>query len=187
MSASLSRVRAIAISYGTVVHPVPTVLFQPAHALASNLVRQIWNDWGVDETGLRNKEIDLYSINIPMIDGLLSDEGLKVVTTRMWRNSYGRLFKSTTDVDRSGETVRTAGPDAQLITGADSEDPSSQKPLLFKFAPDMFSLINPSTSEVPVGTDGWALKQGWASVTPLQACFGEPGGQVQERTWQMKL
>lgn len=178
LSSSLSKVRSVALSYGTVLHPTPATFFEPAHQLGSRIIQYLWNNWGKDKDGLRKGEIDLYNINIPLVEGLLSEEGLKVCSTTMWRNSYGRLFEVI-----EPEIVQSAGPDA-----LDSE-PEPQK-LLFKFAPDMKGLINPSLSSLPVGSDGWAICQGWVSVTPLRASFGEPpedGINIEHRLWKMKL
>lgn len=45
---------------------------------------------------------------------------------------------------------------------------------MFKFAPDMAGLVSPVVSTLPLGSDAWAIHQGWVSVTPLRAGFGEP-------------
>jgi len=187
MSAALSQVRAIAISYATVLHPTPTNLFKPAHHLGASIIEQLWKNWGKDEGGLRGNEVDLYNINIPMIEGLLCEDGLKIVTTTVWRNSYGRLFKPIAAAPRL-DAVSTVGPDATL----DSPEPLIAKSTLqFKFSPDMGPLINPPPSSVPVGSDGWAIQQGKVSVTPLRASFGEPFQDrmlsAEDRLWHMKL
>jgi len=43
--------------------------------------------------GIRDGEVDLYNVNIPMIEKLLSSDCLPVTWSTMWRNSYGRLFQ----------------------------------------------------------------------------------------------
>jgi len=176
LSSSLSKVRAIALSYGTVVHPTPTEYFQPAHVLGCQIVHHLWDNWGSDESGLRSGEVDLYNVNIPLIEELLSDEGLKIYWTNMWRNSYGRLFKNVSG-SHNHATVNPAGPDAATDASAKPRSPTAEEergPLLFKWSPDVMNLINPSANEVPVGSDGWAIHGGCVSVTPLRACFAEP-------------
>ena len=192
LSSSLSQVRSIALSYGTVMHPTPTNLFEPAHQLSSRVVQHLWDNWGSDEGGLRNGEIDLYNVNIPMVDGLLSEEGLKIYWTNIWRNSYGRLFKAHT----ANAAISPAGPDSldpQRPNGDGSTPPGSGT-LTFKFSPDMRNLLDPNSS--PTGTDGWAVSKGHVSVTPLRASFAEPGVKgVSERAgddvetglWKQKL
>lgn len=198
LSSSLSKVRSIAISYGTVLHPTPPTLFEPAHTLGSHIIQDLWDNWGIDEGGLRNGEIDLYSINIPMIQELLSDDGLKICWTTIWRNSYGRLFKQVASPSKSKQMV-TTGPAAELdalsddghSTPTENGDQVQPQRLAFKFAPDMAGLINPVVSTLPVGSDGWAIQQGWVSVTPLRASYGEPSrqqtGEVIDQVWKMKL
>lgn len=171
LSSSLSKMRSIAVSYGTMTEPVSIDHHHPAHALCCHIVRYLWNNWGKDDGGLRDGEIDLYSVNIPMIQGLLSEEGLDVCWTHLWKNSYGRLFK---DIAHSGAadtvtTVIAARPDA-------TDEGILDKPqnLLFKFSPDFSPIIAPDPSNIPVGSDAWALQNGYACITPLCASFAQP-------------
>jgi tubulin--tyrosine ligase len=194
LSSSLSQIRSIAVSYGTVVHPTPSAFREPAHRLAAGIVNHLWSNWGKDEAGLRNGEVDLYNLNIPMIEQLLTDEGLTIVWTTMWRNSYGRLFKvvlpdAKSSVSPAGPDLATADPVDETQCGIEvpSEDVS---PLVFRFAPDMRGLINPLSTSVPVGSDGWAMLKGYVSITPLRASFAEPLLPPEgdgERAWKIKL
>ncbi|KAG5635098.1 hypothetical protein H0H81_012454 [Sphagnurus paluster] len=193
LSSSLSKIRSIALSYGTVLHPTPTTFFEPAHRLGARIIGHLWENWGNDTGGLRDGEVDLYSVNIPLLEGLLTEEGLKICSTTMWRNSYGRLFKRTSDKATPVEPgqVRSAGSDAlDVIIPSNGKALDDQEELSFKFSPDMTGLITPSLSSLPVGSDGWAIYQGWVSVTPLRAAFGEPLHpeiDAEERIWKMKL
>ncbi|KIP11974.1 hypothetical protein PHLGIDRAFT_98695 [Phlebiopsis gigantea 11061_1 CR5-6] len=177
LSSSLSKQRAIALSYGTVERPTPTVYFEPAHVLASRIVRHLWANWGLDVGGVRDGEVDLYSVNIPMIEDLLSAAGPPICWTRMWRNSYGRLFKVHA---HAKPATSPAGPDSlnsNVQGGLDDAGvaaSSAANQLVFKFSPAMEGLINPAMSDIPVGSDGWAIAKGWVSVTPLRASFAEP-------------
>ncbi|KAH8102641.1 sure-like protein [Cristinia sonorae] len=198
LSSSLSKIRSIAVSYGTVVHPTPAVYFEPAHLLSSHIIRYLWDNWGLDEGGIRNGEVDLYNVNVPMVEGLLTEKGLDIYWTKIWRNSYGRLFKA----QETKPTTSPAGPDSLNAPSAgfkesngDHQVDDSMK-LVFRFAPDIAPLINPAKSSLPLGTDGWAISNGWASVTPLRASFAEPPSvqeqeetvqQADKRLWKMKL
>ncbi|KAF8591830.1 sure-like protein [Ramaria rubella] len=182
MSAALSRKRAIALSYGTFIHPTPKSFHDPAHRLSGAIITQLWNKWGADPHGLRGDgEIDLYNVNVPMIDKLLSSDGIGVVWSTMWRNSYKRLFaqelKSSSDASTSNQDIPAAGPDApEIDPGAQtlSAPPSASSPLIFKFSPDMQDLVRPNIATLPSGTDAWAVHNDLASVTPLRASFAEP-------------
>ncbi|KAF8973946.1 survival protein sure-like phosphatase/nucleotidase [Flammula alnicola] len=195
MSSALSKKRSIALSYGTVVHPTPTTYFEPAHDLGCRIINHLWNNWGEDECGLRDGEVDLYNVNIPLIEEILSDEGLRIAWTRMWRNSYGRLFKNVSENNSSNRLVEAPGPDAITThqTEASIPGPGDEEmgDLLFKWAPEMKGLITPSLESLPVGSDGWAIHKGLVSVTPLRATFGEPHGEEtlepERLVWKMRL
>ncbi|KAF9453796.1 sure-like protein [Macrolepiota fuliginosa MF-IS2] len=196
LSSSLSKIRSVALSYGTVVHPTPTSYHEPAHRIGSRIIEHLWHNWGEDQCGLRDGEVDLYSINIPLIEGLLSEEGLKVCWTNIWRNTYGRLFKDVSaelspDQTRSDVSITAGEQDGEAKTTAVRPLPAKTGTLSFKWAPEMKGLITPSLSSLPVGSDGWAIHQGYVSVTPLRASFGEPythqNTHVEDRIWKMKL
>ncbi|KZT02745.1 sure-like protein [Laetiporus sulphureus 93-53] len=186
MSSSLSRIRSIALSYGIVHHPTPASYHDPAHRLGAKIISHLWDNWGADEGGLRNGEVDLYNVNIPMIEGLLSEEGLRICWTRIWRNSYGRLFKAHTSHEAAAAAIATispAGPDAPSEDRRDSKanvmdktaNSNGVEKLLFRWAPDMTGLINSPTSSMPVGSDGWAISQGWSAAD------------AEEKVWRLKL
>ncbi|KAJ7932376.1 survival protein sure-like phosphatase/nucleotidase [Mycena leptocephala] len=194
LSASLSKTRSIAVSYGTVVHPNPPAYFEPAHVLACRIIRYLYENWGHDEGGLRAGEVDLYNVNIPLIEDLLTDEGLKIIWTTMWRNSYGRLFKAVSNAtpEKAPQSTSAAGPDVPTADAPSTEttSTSSGATLAFKFSPAMEGLIRPEESTLPVGSDGWAMFKGWASVTPLRSSFAEPpedARDISDRVWKMKL
>ncbi|KAE9411130.1 sure-like protein [Gymnopus androsaceus JB14] len=136
MSSSLSKVRSIALSYGTVVHPTPTTYFEPAHILGSNIIES-----SVAKLGFRRLE-----------------EGLKIYWTTMWRTSYGRLFKAITrPSSRSGETpkVDPAGPDSSTSPVEPVENATpTESDLVFKWSPTMEGLIRPDHSSL-VGGKRW--------------------------------
>ncbi|KAI0669920.1 survival protein sure-like phosphatase/nucleotidase, partial [Trametes maxima] len=204
LSSALSKIRSVAVSYGTVQHPTPPELYAPAHALGARLIAHLWYNWGADAGGLRAGEVDLYNVNIPMVPGLLSDAGLTVCWTRIWRNSYGRLFKAHAPRDPAANSsdVSAAGPDSPNEPPGGMEagvldKKATQKDLgalVFKWGPDVGGLINPAASSVPIGSDGWAIHKGWVSVTPMRATFGEPTDWTVEseadfepKIWKMKL
>ncbi|KAI6027566.1 sure-like protein [Pisolithus microcarpus] len=146
MCGALSRTRAIAISYGTVHRVTPTEWIEPAHLLAVRIIKHLWENWGRDT---RNGKVDLYTVNIPMIPQLATPDGLDTYWAFMWRNSYGQLFKA---LDEN-----------QVTMGV----------LSFEWSPDIEPLVSPDISTLPVGSDGWAFSMGYATVTPLMACFAE--------------
>jgi tubulin---tyrosine ligase len=179
MSASLTKKRAIALSYGTVLHPTPPTLFVPAHILSTRILKHLWENWGTDEGGLRSEEVDLYSVNIPLVEQLLHKDGLKIYWTTIWRNSYGQLFKS---VDPSTQSAAMGLADQTCGEGHSEKVECGSPNLTFSWAPQMEGLVNPALEDIPKGTDGFAIYHGNVSVTPIRASFAEPsihrGGQL---------
>lgn len=196
LSGALSGIRSIAVSYGTVKRPVPLELHEHAHDLSCRIIARLLASW--PQPSAHGMTPELYNINIPMVDELLPERGgMRVVWTSMWRSRYGKLFKaiqepSVAKSEASSSDVQAGGPDASPSTSAQATgnwEPSSaststsvgdstkSKPLTFKFAPDsdFQKLISPPLESLPVGSDGWAIAQNWASVTPLCASFAEPG------------
>lgn len=185
MSAAVSKTRAIALSFGNFQYPPPPELLPYAYKVSLRIIQSLWNDWGRDEDGdlsgfelehidqekdrvqlltqtrgLRDGEVDLYAVNIPIVPALLND-GMKIVWTRLWRNVYSRLFKH-------GESTSTTDPGT---TGQET-DPDK---LVFTFSPEWKGLLNPTKDELPYGTDAWGIHNDMTTVTPLRATFGEPG------------
>jgi 5'/3'-nucleotidase SurE len=192
LSSSLSKTRAIAISYATVHHPTPSVFFEPAHILGGQITNYLWHNWGEDKGGLRGSEVDLYSMNIPLVAGLLSDEGLKICWTKLWRNSYGRLFQTASmpELGDSKSTPNDSANSTSVKSFSSSSASDISKDLIFKWSPDMTGLIMPS-SALPPGSDGWAIHKGWVSVTALRASFAEAAvneiDDIEDKVWKMKL
>jgi len=177
MSSALSQIRSIAISYGNVLHPTPNELFEPTHTLSIRIIQYLWNNWGKDVGGMRNGEIDMYNVNVPMIMELLNPAGLDVHWTHMWRNSYGQLFKAipASEAASTKREIPSEGPDMASQHPAEQTGDNVLKEgpatLVFRFSPDVRALITPSLDSLPVGSDGWAIAKGYASITPLRACF----------------
>ncbi|KAG9054148.1 hypothetical protein FS842_006080 [Serendipita sp. 407] len=191
MSGALSRVRSIALSYGNFQYPPPEELISPAHELSMRIIQALWGDWGRDEDsealstfvlehmdhekdrtqlltqtrGLRDGEVDLYAINIPILPALIQEGGMKVVWTRQWRNEYGRLFKRG---DREPKGVGAIEEEQKLVQNSEEDE------LVFSFSPEWKGLLSPDKGALPYGTDAWGIHHDMTTVTPLKATFGEP-------------
>jgi tubulin--tyrosine ligase len=128
-----------------------------------------------------------------MIEKLLSDDGLEICWTTIWRNSYGRLFKSLSKHQDRTVNLKVPGPDttAQTPIGVPIPEENGSQGLLFNWDPDMDRIISPPVGSLPVGSDGWALERGWVSVTPLRATFGEAHyhdtTNIEGIKWKVKL
>jgi len=134
----------------------------------------------------------LYSVNIPMISGLLEPEGLKIYWTTVWRNGYGRLFEKAQYLPSPELKETFKGTDAETTVVEAANGGTGLKEvneLVFKFSPDLSGILNPR--DAPSGSDGWALAEGAVSVTALQATFAEKLDDefrtVEDRVWRVKL
>jgi 5'/3'-nucleotidase SurE len=181
MAGALTGVRSIALSYGIVTHPSPPSYLPPAHALSARIISSLINNW--------DEDADLYSVNVPLVDGLLSEPGLDVYWTSLWRNRYGKLFKDANKTSRKDEE---ATKNSDVPTGATLERVDQKEGTLhFKWAPDLRSIIRPAEDTVSPGSDAWALLRDAVSVTPLKAAFAEASHDafnktdLAERKWKL--
>lgn len=162
------------------VHPTPKEFDEPAHKLSGRIINRLLANWG-------NEEV-LYSVNIPLVQGLLEPDGLTIYWTTVWKNHYGRLFKETKE---NPEVIKETfqGTDATITSEHAVNEGDEERNLVFKFSPDIGGILNPK--DAPAGSDGWALAEGAVSVTALQPSFAErPSDEfrtVNDRVWKMKL
>lgn len=59
------------------------------------MCQQLFDNWGEDKEVGGKGLVPIYSINIPLVEAALEKNERKIVSTEMWRNAYGRLFKTT--------------------------------------------------------------------------------------------
>ncbi|KAH8084632.1 putative cytoplasm protein [Filobasidium floriforme] len=155
LSSTLSSYPSIAISYGVVTRPVLPRCLELANETAVEVVQKLWEDWGNDGTpnapwqyalgsgegGHRMKgKVQLYNVNLALIEKSLEKENRKVVWTRIARNGYGSLFK-TKPLDPNENRWDSAAPkdkketlpfnngenSAGIVTIDDEEKPAPTK------------------------------------------------------------
>ena len=64
-----------------------------ANDAAVDVCARLWEDWGYESGG--SKRVQLYSVNVPLVEKALEKKTRRVYWTSMWRNAYGQLFKTT--------------------------------------------------------------------------------------------
>ncbi|WWD17425.1 5'/3'-nucleotidase SurE [Kwoniella shandongensis] len=98
------HIPCIAVSYGVVTRPVTENVTILATEISVDICKKLFEDWGADEgpssstsstTGKEKNKVQIYSVNVPLIEDALIESNRKVCWTGMWRNSYGQLFKTT--------------------------------------------------------------------------------------------
>lgn len=91
------HIPCIAVSYGVVARPVTPRTNSLAGEVATDVCRRLWEDWGWEggSSSSEKRLVQVYSVNVPLIEEALLPEKRKICWTRMWRNTYGQLFKPT--------------------------------------------------------------------------------------------
>lgn len=190
MASSLSGTRAIALSYGNMIRPIPTAYHEPAFKLSSKIINHLIGKWGPYENTL------LYSVNVPMVDKLLDEDGMKIYWTTVWRCGYGRLFNQFSGPADGGASVKVEENTVQVTDAAvpreaagTPRDSAEGGNLVFEFKPDLTELL--SQTAAPEGTDGWAINVGAVSVTPYLTSYAElPESErgfscIEDREWKL--
>ncbi|WOO77066.1 putative tubulin--tyrosine ligase PBY1 [Vanrija pseudolonga] len=174
----------IAVSYGVVTRPVEDKTLELATDVAVDVCKALFDDWG-HEGGDDRNPIQLYSVNIPLVESAITKENRKVCFTTMWRNTYGRLFKQTSAITNKDYNP---GDDPNAAKAAKPAEEDSDR-LRFRFAPNLQPMILPSVDQLPEGSDAWAFAHGYTSVTPIRAEYaglydgGQGFGSTGERFW----
>ncbi|KAJ9125879.1 hypothetical protein QFC24_002663 [Naganishia onofrii] len=100
LSSTFSSYPSIALSYGVVTRPVPPHIIHLANDAAVDVCARLWADWGTDthaqrvlDKGKMGGKVQLYAVNLLLVEEFLKEENRKVMWTRIARNGYGQLFK----------------------------------------------------------------------------------------------
>ena len=171
---------------------VSTALLNPAFELSAKVIKHLINNWSPHGNKV------LYSVNIPMVERLLHEDGMRVYWTSVWRNNYGRMFSEVprmVDSNASGEVWEATLQGTNMIApregGGNPQDIAGEENLVFKFNPDFSELDLQAAA--PEGTDGWVVNADAVSVTPYLTSFAElPEGEhsfscLQDREWKFEL
>ncbi|KAK3682513.1 survival protein sure-like phosphatase/nucleotidase [Podospora appendiculata] len=177
LEAAVCRRRAIALSYAFFTRNHDPVIIAAASKQSVRVIEALAAQWPTDGS------VDLYSVNVPLLEGL---ENGKVLWTGMLQNYWGD-GSCFTEVEGS---IDGEEEDEERIREAEGQSASeADKPTAghdhkhFKWSP-RFTDVYKSVDEAPPGNDGWAVKEGHTSVTPLKANFWHPathlhGGELQ--------
>ncbi|KAK4190783.1 tubulin-tyrosine ligase [Podospora australis] len=171
LEAAVCKRKAIALSYAFFTKNHDTGIIRKASRQSVRVIEALWKQWPEDGS------VDLYSVNVPLLEGL--EEG-KVLYTNMLQNYWG-AGSCFTEVDGSvdgeaedEERIRE-GEKKPEQEGENNVEGGGEKKGLhvhkhFKWSP-RFTDVYKSVEEAPAGNDGWAVKEGHTSITPLKANF----------------
>jgi 5'/3'-nucleotidase SurE len=175
LEAAVCGKRAIAVSYAFFDRNHDPEIIGGASQAAVKVVEALYKQW--------DDRVGVYTVNVPLLEGA---EKRKVVWTNMLQNQWssGSCFTEVTlpeeedkGADETEQEIRrsesvSGGPRPTLYGG---ETEKSSKHLRyshkhFKWTPK-FKDVYDSVERAGPGNDGWAVKEGLISVTPLQANF----------------
>ncbi|KAI0139079.1 sure-like protein [Hypoxylon sp. NC0597] len=175
LEAAVCRKKAIALSYAFFSRNHDPTIIDAASRHSVRVIEKLYAQWPTD------KSVDLYSVNVPLIEGV---EKRKTLWAEMLQNYWGEngacfeeVEGSIGDEDEEEERIREgeeakASNNLESKTNGDTGDAGQMRypHRHFKWAP-RFTDVYKSVEESPPGNDGWAVKEGYTSVTPLKANF----------------
>jgi tubulin--tyrosine ligase len=175
MEAAVCGVKSIALSYAFFDRNHDAAIIAGASELSARLIQHLYDGWG--------EGVQLYSVNVPLVESVGEK---RILWTDVLQNKWssGSCFQVVDVPD--DEPSDAAADEAQIRrqevsgkTGKEDEG-EGQKHMRythkeFKWAP-LFKDVYESVAQSEPGNDGWAVAQGYTSVTPLRANFMHVGG-----------
>ncbi|KAF6836519.1 tubulin-tyrosine ligase [Colletotrichum musicola] len=189
LEAAVCKRKAIALSYAFFSRNHDPVIIEGAARHSVRVVEKLYEQWPAGD------EVDLYSVNVPLVEGV---EGHKTLFTGVLQNYWreGSCFQEIEgdvgDEDEEEERIREGdfgealgGDEAPAAEKKEAEKEAEKKAgghrhKHFKWAPK-FTDVYASVEEAPPGNDGWAVKEGYTSVTPLKANFWHPAEHLHQK------
>ncbi|KAI0594147.1 hypothetical protein F4775DRAFT_606752 [Biscogniauxia sp. FL1348] len=187
LEAAVCRKKSVALSYAFFTRNHDPSIIGAASRHSVRVIERLYAQWPSDNS------VDLYSVNVPLIEGV---ETRKTLYTPMLQNYWGsaedggacfeEVEGSVGGEDEEEERIRedeeattlTAG-EGDLSNGTtkaaadkkkQGKDDAYPRHRHFKWAP-RFADVYKSVEDAAPGNDGWAVKEGFTSVTPMKANF----------------
>lgn len=192
MEAAACGVKSIALSYAFFDRNHDAKIISGASELSTKLIQYLWDNW--------DSNTHLYTVNVPLVDKVGER---KILWTNMLQNTWksGSCFQvvevpaeaddKAADIEgqirRQEEKLgkKELRSNSGLQGGASGTDSGRDTPTSqphsrythkhFKWAP-IFKDVYESVEQSEPGNDGWAVAQGYTSVTPLRANFMHVNG-----------
>lgn len=192
MEAAVCGVKSIALSYAFFDRNHDAKIITGASALSAKLIQYLFDNW--------NNDTHLYTVNVPLVENVGER---KILWTNMLQNTWksGSCFQvvevpseadeTSSDVEgqirkqeeKFGKKELRSNSDAQIMEsgGTSGADTPTTQPHMrythkhFKWAP-LFKDVYESVEASEPGNDGWAVAQGYTSVTPMRANFMHVNG-----------
>lgn len=155
MEAALCRKKALALSFAFFSRDHKPLLIADACQKSLKIIEHLYGIWPPD--------IDLYSINVPVMEGVKDN---KVFYTYALQN-YWSSGSSFEEIEPAEDDPDPENREMEIRQSGelDNEDLQTSKTLHthkhFKWAP-RYSDITKTIETSPAGNDGWAIKQGYS-------------------------
>ncbi|KAI8631312.1 sure-like protein [Xylariaceae sp. FL1651] len=200
LEAAVCRRRAIALSWAHFKgrqNPKDPEIIAAATTHSVRVVEALYAQWPVDGS------VDLYTVNVALLPGL---QHQKTLFTPMLQNYWGdggtcftEVEGSVGDQDEEEESIRagevdeeneskSAATNGEKTTDKGGEDEEENNGLIhrhFKWRP-RFEDVYQSVEDAPPGNDGWAVKEGHTSVTPMKANFWQAASHLHGTELKLK-
>ncbi|CAG1971288.1 unnamed protein product [Fusarium graminearum] len=173
LEAAVCQKKSIALSFAFFTRNHDPVIIEAACRRSVKVIENLYKQWPTDGSA------DLYSVNVPLIEGLENNKAIWTnVLQNYWREGgcFQEIEGEAGDENEEEERIREG-------VGGEVDDaarPSSRKGHThkhFKWAPK-FTDVYKSVEESEPGNDGWAVKEGLTSITPLKANFMLGAGEL---------
>ncbi|KAI0129477.1 5'/3'-nucleotidase sure [Xylariales sp. AK1849] len=169
LEAAACRRKAIALSYAFQSRNHDPAIIEGASAHSVKVIEKLYAQWPADGS------VDLYSVNVPLVEGV---GGNKTLFTNMLQNywqegstCFQEVEGSVGDEDEEESRIREGESQPKSEGEADGDAKvSGYTHKHYKWAP-AFHDVYKSVEQSKPGNDGWAVQQGFSSVTPMKANF----------------
>ncbi|KAJ6261397.1 hypothetical protein Dda_4067 [Drechslerella dactyloides] len=191
MEAALSGGKAISVSYAyrSINHDHNPRHIAAVSTLSARIIDHLYKNWPADGS------VDMYSINLPVDTDV---DNAKILFTHILQNTWGGCYAAvrTAADEEDPNALEKANRDAEENPTRDAELPAVPAPpaqngedarkvmekYKFRWAPRFSDVEKTAAQPSAEGSDAWALRQGYVSVTPLKANFLHGPGIGQELT-----
>ncbi|OBT79218.1 hypothetical protein VF21_01717 [Pseudogymnoascus sp. 05NY08] len=169
LEAAVCKRKAIALSYAFLTREHDPKIIAGASRLSVKIVEHLVANWDANT--------DVYTVNVPLVPDV---ENKKIFWTEMLQNYWGpgSCFEAVEDTEDANEEEHKIREGEVEQKNGDGEAPIPHQHRNFKWSP-RFTDVYKSVEDAPPGNDGWVVKEGFTSVTPLKANFMHATGKQQ--------
>ncbi|KAL1890651.1 hypothetical protein Sste5346_008167 [Sporothrix stenoceras] len=194
---------AIALSYAFFSRNHDRAIIAEASRHSVRVIEALYRQWPKGTPRDNADSIDLYSVNVPLVAGVSTHKTVYAgILQNYW--SEGGCFvaedvvedeaSGATDVEeeriregQNGETTTSTEKATPTETASATSSHGHATPIThrhFKWQPQ-FSDVYRSVDEAPPGNDGWAVREGLTSITPLKANFFQTATNLHKTEFQL--